>query len=956
MPFEPVDPKVNFPEVERRILGFWREADVFRRQLEQRKDGPLWVFYEGPPTANGRPALHHAESRTFKDIYPRFRAMTGHFVPRKAGWDCHGLPVELEVEREIGTKTKRDIEAFGIAEFNRLCRESVQRYVDEFERQTERLGFWIDTDDAYWTMDTEYIESVWWSLKQLHARGLLVEADRIATYCPRCGTPLSDAEVAMGYAEVEDPSVYVGFRVREAPDESLVGASLLGWTTTPWTLVSNAGLAVAPDAPYVVVERDGDRLGARRVSQGGGAAGRIPSSVGPCRAPRWSERGTSRCTRTSRAPIASSRRTSSRWRTARAIVHMAPAFGAPDLEVGIAQGWPVFKPLDGEGRFTDEAPSFVRGMFFKDADPVDHRGPALARVAAARRDDHAHLSPVLAMRHAADLHGADLLVHPHHRGEGPAPRRERGGGVVPGAHQARPVRRLAFEQRRLGALARAILGHPPADLALPEPPRHGDRIPRGALGPRGSRRDRGRPASPGDRRGHVRVPRVRPRCDAPARGDRHVVRLGSDAVRAVGLPPRARTRARSVRGALPRRFHRRGDRPDARLVLHPDGRGGPALRPDRLPQPSCASVSSWTRRAGRCRSRSGTRSTRSRSWTVRAPTRSAGTCSPADLPGPRGACRWRSSTRSSARFLLPLWNVYAFFVTYANAERLRARRTATCRSPSARCSIAGSPPGSRGRSRRATRSSTVRRHERGPPDRAVRRRPVELVRPARASAVLGPGRRRRERHAGGVLDAARLPRHARAAPRALHAVRRRGAVAEPGSGPRRQRPTPCTSRTTRSSAPRSVDRDLDGAMAQRSGDRRARAPRPDRDEDQGPSAAPGGRRPHDGAAGAARAAHGADRRGAEREARGLRGPVGAPRHVAGQAEVPGARAQARIGGSRRRRRVGGGRRVRRVGARTGRDRRSGDRIRIRAARPRATSSSSRTPSRDGGSPARAGSP
>ncbi len=314
--FEPVDQKANFPELERAVLAFWREADVFHRQLEQRRGGPLWIFYEGPPTANGQPAIHHTESRTFKDVYPRFRAMTGHFVPRKAGWDCHGLPVELEVEKEIGTKSKRDIEAFGVAEFNRLCRESVQRYVDEFERQTERLGFWIDTDDAYWTMNTEYIESVWWSLKQLHGSGLLFQDDRITTYCPRCGTPLSDAEVAMGYADVEDPSVFVLFRVVEAPDPSLVGASFLGWTTTPWTLISNTGVAVAADAPYVVVEHEGERLRPRGGAPRRGPPGRAGRGRPVPGEPRSSGAGTSRCTRTSRAPTASSRRTSSRSRTA----------------------------------------------------------------------------------------------------------------------------------------------------------------------------------------------------------------------------------------------------------------------------------------------------------------------------------------------------------------------------------------------------------------------------------------------------------------------------------------------------------------------------------------------------------------------------------------------------------------------------------------------------------------
>ena len=189
---------------------------MFARSIELRKDDPLWVFYEGPPTANGTPGIHHVEARVFKDVYPRFKTMTGHLVPRKGGWDCHGLPVELEVEKEIGTTGKRDIEAFGIAEFNRLCRESVTRYVGEFERLTDRIGFWIDMSDAYWTMNTEYIESVWWSLKQLHARGLLVESDKVTAYCPRCGTALSDAEVAMGYQTVEDPSVFVRFRAPRA--------------------------------------------------------------------------------------------------------------------------------------------------------------------------------------------------------------------------------------------------------------------------------------------------------------------------------------------------------------------------------------------------------------------------------------------------------------------------------------------------------------------------------------------------------------------------------------------------------------------------------------------------------------------------------------------------------------------------------------------------------------------
>jgi isoleucyl-tRNA synthetase len=380
--FEPVDPKVSFPELERRILAFWREADVFHRSLEQRAGSPEWVFYEGPPTANGKPGLHHTESRTFKDLYPRFKTMTGFRVPRKAGWDCHGLPVELEVEKEIGSTSKRDIEAYGVAEFVKRCRESVTRYVDEWERLTERIGFWIDTDDAYWTMNTEYVESVWWSLTELHRKGLLFEADRITAYCPRCGTPLSDAEVALGYEEVTDPSVFVRFRLTDVPgDASLVGASLLGWTTTPWTLISNTGVAVADDARYAVVERDGERLilaeGLReRVLPDWTDTGiRLPGAalVGAAYAALYPNvEGAHRIVAASFVSL----------EDGTGVVHLAPAFGADDMDVGRREGWPVFKPLDGEGRFTDLAPAFVRGSFFKDADPditrdLDERGLVL---------------------------------------------------------------------------------------------------------------------------------------------------------------------------------------------------------------------------------------------------------------------------------------------------------------------------------------------------------------------------------------------------------------------------------------------------------------------------------------------------------------------------------------------------------------------------------------------------
>ncbi|MGH2981036.1 MAG: class I tRNA ligase family protein, partial [Solirubrobacterales bacterium] len=241
--FRSVDPKQSFPELELAVLERWREADLFRRSLGNREGAETWSFYEGPPTANGRPHSGHVLSRVFKDIYPRYRTMCGYRVPRKAGWDCHGLPVELEVERELGISSKEEIEAYGIAEFNQRCRESVFRYVEDWNALTERIGFWIDLDDPYLTLTNEYIESVWWALKRIWDDDLLYEGHKVVPYCPRCETALSSHEVAQGYRDVTDPSVYVRFPVEQ-------GVSLLGWTTTPWTLLSNAALAVHPDVTY----------------------------------------------------------------------------------------------------------------------------------------------------------------------------------------------------------------------------------------------------------------------------------------------------------------------------------------------------------------------------------------------------------------------------------------------------------------------------------------------------------------------------------------------------------------------------------------------------------------------------------------------------------------------------------------------------------------------------------
>jgi isoleucyl-tRNA synthetase len=368
MRYEPVDPKVQFPELEERILAWWREADVFARTLQLRADAPVWRFYEGPPTGNGKPGVHHVEARTFKDVYPRYRTMTGHLVHRKGGWDCHGLPVEIEVEKEIGTTGKRDIEAYGVAAFNERCRASVQRYVGEWERLTERIGFWIDMSDAYWTMSTEYIESVWWSLKRLHERGLLEQDHKVTAYCPRCGTALSDAEVAQGYQLVEDPSVYLRLPIVEAADPALIGASLVVWTTTPWTLPSNTGAAVLADGTYVEVVRDDERLIlaaplAAVLGDGGERVRTFPGRdlVGVRYRPPY-ENVDGAHTVVAADFVSMDDGTG--------VVHLAPAFGPDDLAIGRAQGWPVWRPVADDGTFTDDAPAFVRGMFVKDADPV----------------------------------------------------------------------------------------------------------------------------------------------------------------------------------------------------------------------------------------------------------------------------------------------------------------------------------------------------------------------------------------------------------------------------------------------------------------------------------------------------------------------------------------------------------------------------------------------------------
>lgn len=374
MTYREVPAKIDLPEMEHEVLDFWGNGDIFHKSLERTKDGPTWVFFEGPPTANGKPGTHHVEARVFKDIFPRYRTMKGYHVPRKAGWDCHGLPVELAVEKELGFSGKQDIEKYGIAEFNEQCRQSVLRHVDEFSAMTNRMGYWVDMDQAYWTMDDTYIDSVWWSLKKIFDKGLLVQDHRVSPYCPRCGTGLSDHELAQGYEDVVDASVYVRFPVTTPGLVEKFGAlSLLVWTTTPWTLISNTAAAVHPDVDYTVAELDGERfiiaeplrtkvLGEEStvvaVVKGSELEG--VSYERPFNWLDWPENPGPVNTVVLATYVTTEDGTG--------IVHQSPAFGADDLLVCKAYGLPVLNPVRPDGTFEESVPE-VGGVFFKTADP-----------------------------------------------------------------------------------------------------------------------------------------------------------------------------------------------------------------------------------------------------------------------------------------------------------------------------------------------------------------------------------------------------------------------------------------------------------------------------------------------------------------------------------------------------------------------------------------------------------
>lgn len=369
--FKPVSSKLNVTAMEDAVLKFWKQREIFKKTVEQRQGAPEYVFYEGPPTANGKPGVHHVLARVFKDMFPRYKIMRGFHVSRRGGWDTHGLPVEIEVEKQLGFTNKQQIEAYGIDKFNELCRKSVFTYIQDWEKLTDRIAFWVDLEDAYVTYTNDYIESVWWILKQFWDKDLLYKGYKVVPYCPRCGTPLSDHEVALGYDEATDPSVFVRMPLVGKPD-----TSLLVWTTTPWTLPGNVAVVAHPDVDYVTVERDNEGtkeklilakalvekvFGAEEVKVVETFKGKKLNGVKyqplytflPVDKPAYyvvmgdyvtTEDGTG-------------------------LVHTAPAFGQEDMETGKKYGLPVLMTVLPDGAFIPEVTPW-RGVFVKTADPM----------------------------------------------------------------------------------------------------------------------------------------------------------------------------------------------------------------------------------------------------------------------------------------------------------------------------------------------------------------------------------------------------------------------------------------------------------------------------------------------------------------------------------------------------------------------------------------------------------
>ena len=370
--FRPVSPKLNVGLMEEGVLRFWKSHSIFKKSLQQRENDPRYIFYEGPPTANGKPGVHHVLARVFKDIFPRYKTMRGYHVGRRGGWDTHGLPVEIEVEKKLGFTNKQQIEDYGIARFNELCRESAFTYIQEWEKLTDRIGYWVDLETAYITYKNEYIESVWWILKNYWEKDLLYQGFKVVPYCPRCGTPLSDHEVALGYDEATDPSVFVRLPLVDEP-----GTSLLVWTTTPWTLPANVAVAAHPDEDYVIVERSIDEFGTERLILAQALLEKVFADekvkiVGKLsgkalKGKHYQPLFTFVPTDKPAHYVVMGKFVTTQDGTG--LVHMAPAFGAEDMNAAIEFDLPVVMTVAPNGTFIPAVRPWA-GKFVKDADPL----------------------------------------------------------------------------------------------------------------------------------------------------------------------------------------------------------------------------------------------------------------------------------------------------------------------------------------------------------------------------------------------------------------------------------------------------------------------------------------------------------------------------------------------------------------------------------------------------------
>lgn len=377
--FKPVSSRLNIPVEEEAQLRFWKANDIFKKSSDDRRDRPPFVIFEGPPTANGKPGVHHVLARAFKDMFPRYKTMQGYFVDRRGGWDTHGLPVEIEVEKQLGFTHKSQIEEYGIAEFNKLCRESAFSRIQDWERMTDRIGYWVDLDRAYITYKDEYIESVWWLLKAMWDKKLLYQGHKVVPYCPRCGTPLSDHEVALGYEDTDDPSIYVRFPLVDEAD-----TSLLVWTTTPWTLPGNVAVAAHPDVEYVLVTLEG--LGQEKLIL---AKELLEKTFGdrPYKVLKTmkgkSLKGKKYAPLFTYVPVDKPAHyiVNAEYVTTEdgtGLVHIAPAFGMEDMGVAKEYDLPMILTINDEGRFLSAIQPWA-GVFVKDADPsimkeLDSRG------------------------------------------------------------------------------------------------------------------------------------------------------------------------------------------------------------------------------------------------------------------------------------------------------------------------------------------------------------------------------------------------------------------------------------------------------------------------------------------------------------------------------------------------------------------------------------------------------